>query len=147
MKNANIPIAAANLSLRTHTLFEFTPEDWHELWMKQHRLSGCTTDPSMENDRTGTHIVGWNAKGPTAAQLKDFEEIKAQLMQLYRLLRQRLLKGEIACTPTEGACQFCDFGSICRYSGQLYKRNITSEELKKEREVHAEMEPGTTGSD
>ena len=62
-------------------------------------------------------------------------------------LRQRLLKGEIACTPTEGACQFCDFGSICRYSGQLYKRNITSEELKKEREVHAEMEPGTTGSD
>ena len=137
MKNPDIQIEAAKLNLRSFELSENTEEQWYLEWIKAHRLSGKTTDSSMETDNSGTHIVGWNQKGPSKAQLQDFKELETTLMELYHLLKKRLLNGEIDCTPTEGACLFCDYAGICRYSGQLYKRNVTKDELGREREDHA----------
>lgn len=137
LKNNDIPITAARLNLRNNELLECGHEDYYSEWMKAHRLSGKTTDASMENDNNGKHIMGWNAKGPTSTQLVDFDVLKEELLMLYRTLRKRLLSGVIDCTPVEGACTFCDFGSICRYNGLQYKKNITIEEMLEESEDHA----------
>lgn len=137
LKNDDITIEAAKLNLRNNELEILDEETYYTKWKKEHRLSGITTDSTMENDNDGSHIVGWTAKGPSSAQLKDYDELIVTLQDLYHTLKNRLLSGQIDCTPVEQACTFCDFGSICRYNGQLYKKNITAQEIEEEREIHA----------
>lgn len=142
LKNADTSIDAAKLNLRSFDIVEGSEEVWHEEWFKNHRLNGKTTDGNKASDGNGTHIRGWGEAGPSSRQLTDFNELWSTLLKLYRILKERLANGNIECTPTEDACLFCDFAGICRYNGQLYKRNITKEELwekDKEKETKEEV--------
>lgn len=141
LKNADVPIDAAKLNLRSFDIIENNPDIWHYDWFKNHRLNGKTTDKNQANDTNGEHIRGWTKNGPSSKQLSDFDDLTYTLLRLYRILKDRLVSGNIECTPTEDACLFCDFAGICRYSGQLYKRNITKEELwEKESEENTMVE-------
>lgn len=133
LKNADASIEAAKLNLRSYDLTVNNEEIWHEEWVKNHRLNGKTTDADQANDTNGAHIRGWTEKGPSGRQLNDYADLSDTIMELYRVLKERLISGNIDCTPTEEACLFCDFAGICRYSGQLYKRNITKDELWKKK--------------
>ncbi len=137
LKHSDVNLSAAKLSLRTFELEFFDEDENYAAWIKNHRFSGKTTDANQENDLSGKHIVGWNAKGPTSSQLIDMQEVTKISEDLYFVLSQRLFQGVIDCTPTEDACTFCDYKMICRYFGQKYKKNITSEEISEERERNA----------
>ncbi len=142
LKNENISVDAAKLSLRPFDLILYDDEHYFDEWLKAHRLNGVTTSTNNENDDNGKHIVGWNQKGISESKIKETRYLLELLNTLYRMLRKHLLEGKITCTPVEGACLFCDYKNICLYQGRSYIKNISEEELK-EVEEHAKVEPGT----
>ena len=121
LKNENIPVAAAKLNLRRNELSYLGIEDYKPLWHHSHRLRGKTIALEAANDNDGTHIV--NAK-----KTVDYEVLIASLLEVYKQIHDNILHGKIDCTPTESACAFCDFGSICRYHGQFYLCNIDNKQ-------------------
>lgn len=126
LKNKDIPVSAAKLNLRNNELTELSAQDWKTQWMKEHRLTGKTTSADFANDHNGAHIVGWSEKGPSSSYINSVEEIENTMLNLYTLLKERLLQGNIECSPVESACTFCDFASICRFKGQPVKSNVDS---------------------
>lgn len=50
-----------------------------------------------------------------------YEEAKEQLITIYQYLIDRLLEGVIDCTPTEEACKYCEYSSICMFKGEKRK--------------------------
>ncbi len=131
LKNENILIDAAKLSLRPYELVVYDSDDHYKNWVNQHRLNGFTTNSSIENDNNGKHIVGWNEKGISESNIKNIDQLFELLLDLYNILRTHLSNGLISCTPVEGACAFCDFKNICRYQGRVYLSNIKEEERRK----------------
>lgn len=61
--------------------------------------------------------------GINAKVLKPFiyEEAKEQLLTIYQYLIDQLLAGTIDCTPTEDACTYCEYSSICMFKGEKKK--------------------------
>ncbi len=108
-----------------HSLKEF---------IKNHRLSGWTFHNTSSLDN-GQHILIADY---------DFDKVQETLNALFDLLVDRIQKGQIEVDPVEGACSFCNFGSICRFKGKGKKTIplvLVEQSLKKEKEVSSdEME-------
>lgn len=53
----------------------------------------------------------------------SYEEIKNQLNIIYQYLIDQLLVGNISCTPTDSACKYCEYSSICMFRGEKIKKS------------------------
>lgn len=120
LKNDNIDIAAAKVT--RGNLVEFTEEDYHQNFMKNHRLSGWTFNESELLDYDGRHCVGirTSSKG-LSFTIYDFNLIDQVLKELYQLLVDKLQQGLIPVDPVEGACTYCKYQTICRFKGEQRK--------------------------
>lgn len=47
----------------------------------------------------------------------QYDLAKQCIEQLYTYFHDAVLGGDIRLAPVEGACTFCDYRSICRFSG------------------------------
>ena len=83
---------------------------------KKQRLSGWTfTERLTELDDDEKHINHGSHKN-----YPDFDSVKEILKEVYEFFFVNVSTGCIEVHPTEGACTFCNYKSICRYHGEMY---------------------------
>lgn len=100
--------------------------------IKERRMKGWTfEDRTVELDENKKHIV-------SVGTLMEYDLAKECMKELYAYFHDHLLNGEIALSPVEGACTFCDYRSICRFSGDY--RPVTPIVMKDTDLKHAKEE-------
>ena len=83
----------------------------NERLIKTRRMKGWTfEDRIVELDENKKHIV-------SVGTLMEYDLTKECMKELYTYFHDHLLNGEIGLTPVENACTFCEYRSICRFSG------------------------------
>lgn len=86
-----------------------------ERMINSRQLSGWTyLDHSTELDENGEHIKSLNTQ-------YDFDKVQDCILKLYELFYTQLTEGNISINPTDDACMFCKYKSICRYHGDTRK--------------------------
>lgn len=65
-------------------------------------------DRDTESDASGSHLK--NARG-----VFSYDLVEKCIISLYDMFRQEVLQGNIALSPREDACDFCDYKCICRF--------------------------------
>ena len=45
----------------------------------------------------------------------DYDEISKLIHELYEAIADQIMSGDIRIEPTNGACKFCNFSSICHH--------------------------------
>lgn len=97
---------------------EIEETDWDEAsilkrFLSQRRLKGWTfTDRTTEIDDNGQHIV---------TKQYDLDSVQTCLTAIYDYFYQQLMNGNIELSPTEDACTFCKYQSICQFHGEKRK--------------------------
>lgn len=122
LKNENIPYTAGKLSRRKPvTHLPSSKEEYEEVRYKAHRMNGWVMDSEIQAlDDNGTHIVGvtQNKEGVVKPRkLYDLNSIERYFTEMYQMIGNRILHGDIRCTPMEEACMFCSYYEICRFKG------------------------------
>lgn len=115
MKAENIRQEAGTYGFKNGVQQTDIQADIFKQFIKARRLCGWSfTERKTETDENGDHIVGL---GSTF----DFDAVRQCITELYQYFRSSLLEGNIALSPVEGACTFCDYRSICRFSSDYRK--------------------------
>ena len=102
---------------------------------KKQRLSGWifSTDIDLFDDNA-EHVANlkYTKDGVVPRDknsLRSLELLQKGMKNILVYLAMRILDGKIECEPCEGACDFCEFHSICRYHGQpLLKEAIIDDQ-------------------
>lgn len=111
LKDENFSHEAANVSRNVVSDVVMNDDLLKERLIKQRRMRGWTfMDRSVELDDDTAHIV-------SAKKLMNYDLVEECIKQLYTYFHDHLLNGEIDLSPVEGACTFCEYRSICRFSG------------------------------
>lgn len=92
-----------------------TPEEVRSSFLNARKLSGWTfIKRETELDDNGQHIASLTV-------IRDFEQAKELMEHLYSYFYKQIKAGNIALSPKEGACTFCDYRGICRFHGRYEK--------------------------
>lgn len=118
-----------------------------ELIHQAQRLNGWVFSQDISHfDQEGTHIVGLTQSKEGAVRSRktyDLKLLRKGMRHILLYLADQILQGEIACEPSEEACLYCEFHSVCRYHGQPYEKAAIIDregEWIKEEKDDAEME-------
>lgn len=110
------------------------PEDGEDVTaalQKQFRLSGLTlSDPAVvdctEQVRDGKYSAilagvrtGKGGYSGAVCAETDMRRLLKKAQQIAASSAEAMLSGEIAVRPAEGACEWCDFKSVCRFDTKL----------------------------
>lgn len=121
LKNQNIPYIAGKMKRRPVGFVESEKEEYEDNIMKAHRISGWTMRKDIDMlDDNGSHIIGvsMNKDGIVKARkYYHYETIYEWFIKLYRVIGNRMLSGDIACSPDADACTYCAYYEICRFKG------------------------------
>lgn len=131
LKNENITYDAGKIQRRPIEYSENSQERLHLIWQKEHKLSGWIFDEQISDaDITGTHLQGLTKKKDGSfgiRKLYDFEKIETYIKEVYNIVAGQILTGNIALTPSEKACTFCKYHSICRFHGRFHQKDTLIE--------------------
>jgi ATP-dependent helicase/DNAse subunit B len=115
LKETPAPIVAASVSRLVVTDTEINETVYQDALVKQRRMRGWTfANRQTELDENSLHIVGLK-------NIMDHDLVQECIKELYIYFRDSLSAGNIALSPAEGACTFCDCRSICRFHGEYRK--------------------------
>ncbi len=110
LKSEAVKQDAGSYGFKTGAVQNDTAEGVFEKFINARRLKGWAfTDKKTELDENGDHITGLKTT-------YDYPVVRDCILELYRYFRSSLLEGNIALSPVEGACGFCDYRGICRFS-------------------------------
>ena len=109
-----------------------TDEMISENFMKAHQLKGLVFALDENLDQDENHIK----TGRKDARMIDLDLTRKYIKDIYLYLLKTIRSGEIPVRPVEGACQYCEYHSICHFKGlELKKLDQPIEgQLKKEAE-------------
>lgn len=120
-KNENIHAGAGKMTRRPVAYVSYGPEELQEQFLASKRLRGWTMHQDLDIiDDDGTHILGVRANKDgliKARKSYSLDTMEQLFLQMYETIGKRILRGDIACSPTEDACMFCPYKEICRFQG------------------------------
>lgn len=99
---------------------EIEEQDWSEeaelvRMLNERRLRGFTfTKRLTEMDDDEKHIVSLKTQ-------MSYELIEECLKEIYEYFYTHVTQGEIDLSPTDNACLYCDYKTICRFHGERRK--------------------------
>ena len=99
---------------------EIEEQDWSEeaelvRMLNERRLRGFTfTKRLTEMDDDEKHIVSLKTQ-------MSYELIEECLKEIYEYFYAHVTQGEIDLSPTDNACLYCDYKTICRFHGERRK--------------------------
>lgn len=132
LRNENINVHAGKLSRRKPiTYIPSSNDEYQEIRLKAHRFQGWTMHSELSVlDDSGSHIVGLsqNKTGDIKSRkLYNLQTIETYFLQMYQTIGNRILHGDIRCTPVIDACMFCKYQQICRFKGVFSEKEILIE--------------------
>lgn len=120
LKEPNVAIAAAVSSGRGKKKeviwSDLTEKEISAAVKKSRQLKGWTfTTDTTSLDDDESHIA-------TIAKSHDYEGVYGAIQTLYEKFYTEIADGNIALSPLENACTFCDYKTICRFRGEYRKK-------------------------
>ena len=116
LKNASYDVPAKKVVKKDVIETDWNLESEHTRMINARRLKGWTfTDRYTELDDNQEHITSVDRE-------KEFTNVEDCILTLYETFYEELIQGNISLDPTENACNFCEYKSICRFHG--IKRKI-----------------------
>lgn len=126
LKNDDIKAPTSKVDARRFEVIDPEVNQERELWIQSHRLDGLTFADTNMLDFDGRHIK--NFKNGMPSKIYSLDDLSGFIHAVYTYLTDQLASGTIDLTPTEDACMFCDYFSICRFHS-LKVKNIVPEEI------------------
>lgn len=115
LKDASYDVQARKLAKSEVNDTEWEENEEFERMLNARRLKGWTfTDRTTEMDENRKHITSVNKQ-------MNYDEVEDCILSLYELFYQQVTEGNITLAPTENACAFCEYTSICRFHGERRK--------------------------
>ena len=127
-KTESIAQPAMKINRQKKECRECEAEDMRGELQKKKRLSGWIFSENINLfDDDASHVANLKlADGKVVGRdkntIRSLPAIMDALTKILTYLGESILQGEIACEPGEGACDFCDFHSVCRYRGQPFTK-------------------------
>jgi len=89
--------------------------------IKKHRLTGWFFVEKAQMFRSKDYVQGLINDQNVAKRYKyDLLKVEELFTEIYSYLVNELSLGQIQRRPTESACKYCDYASICWYKGKVY---------------------------
>lgn len=108
-ENTNVSAGSFNASKLEHSYYDRT--DWLKLYFKNHSIEGYSfAEPDNE-------LLSFYKE----KKVKNANEYKDILNQLYECLAKSISDGIINVRPGENDCRYCSYKGICHYYGDTYK--------------------------
>jgi ATP-dependent helicase/nuclease subunit B len=127
------PVGAFYLSMRNLDVsiprYKFVKKDYFEFdsdlseaeIIKKHRLTGWFFVEKALMFRSKDFVQGLINDQKVAKRNKyDLLKVEELFTEIYSYLVNELSLGQIQRRPTENACKYCDYASICWYKGKVY---------------------------
>lgn len=131
LANPNLSMYYAKLKKRPLSYYYCTEDNIEEERQKNKRLSGLIYSESISVcDDNGSHIknVSIDKEGNVSAKtIYHPQVLSASLKKIYQILSSKILQGDIACEPSESACTYCSYASICKHTNQTYEKEMLIE--------------------
>lgn len=145
----SIKMIAGKLKKRPLMYINYTEEDYYASFLKENRLHGwvCDMDYIEAMDDNGSHIVGVSnskSSGISARTIYHYDTLKQYMNEIYRIVGNKILEGEIECEASDSACLYCPYARICMKANKTYDKdeiiNVTSSLYLKGGRKDADME-------
>lgn len=127
LKNENITHSAGKITRRKPiTYTETGPDELNTLLYNTHRLNGWSMINKLSIlDDQGTHITGIRCNKDeeiVTSKLYNLDTLEIYFHEIYQIIGNRILNGDIAIEPSEHACDYCAYHEICRFHGLPFER-------------------------
>lgn len=116
----NLDVSVPRFKIVKKEVIDFDAELCDELIIKKHKMTGWFTVDKAEMFKSKSFVLGLN-KDSIVGRLYKFDLLKIEELftEIYSYLVSELSKGKIQRRPTESACAYCDYASICWYKGKV----------------------------
>lgn len=128
-KNENVALDAYSIgrrSTKAYTVEENGRDEYKIKHAMAHRMNGWSTSFDINIiDDDATHIKGLKISDDEVSASKIYhpDVLEEYFMEMYRIIGEKVLSGDISCIPEESACMFCPYASICRNGKAVFKRD------------------------
>ncbi len=127
LKNENITHSAGKITRRKPITYNETgPDELNTLLYNTHRLNGWSMINKLSIlDDQGTHITGIRCNKDeeiVTSKLYNLDTLEIYFHEIYQIIGNRILNGDIAIEPSEHACDYCAYHEICRFHGLPFDR-------------------------
>jgi ATP-dependent helicase/nuclease subunit B len=118
MRNLDVSIPRYNIVKKE--VVDFDAEQCDAQIIKKHKLTGWFVVDRVEMFRSKLYVQGLNNDNKIGSLYKfDLFKIEELFTEIYSYLVNELSQGKIQRRPTESACTYCDYASICWYKGKV----------------------------
>lgn len=125
LKNTSYDVLAKKVVKTDVVETEWDTESEFHRMLNTRRLKGWTfTDRYTELDENKEHITSVDRQ-------KEFDKVEESILALYEMFYDEITIGNIELSPTENACTFCEYKSICRFHGDKRKtKPLVGQDIK-----------------
>jgi ATP-dependent helicase/DNAse subunit B len=118
MRNLDVPVMRYKIVKKE--VIDFDAEQCDAQIIKKHRLTGWFVVDKAEMFKSKSYVQGLNNDNNIGSLYKfDLLKIEKLFTEIYSYLVNELTQGKIQRRPTESACAYCDYASICWYKGKV----------------------------
>lgn len=116
----NLDVSVPRYKIIKKEVIDVDADQYDELIIKKHKLTGWFVVDKAEMFRTKSFVMGLNNDNKVGSlYMFDLTKIEELFTEIYSYLVSELSKGGIQRRPTESACAYCDYASICWYKGKV----------------------------
>ncbi len=129
MSYKDISMSFASLNLRAKEISENVECDHEDIFYKNNKINGWHFLSTDLIDSSARFFKSINKEGlPSNAYIKNIDGLEKHINYIYKYLVNEIKNGSIKCTPVLGACDYCDYKSICRFNSMHIKSIISPQE-------------------
>jgi ATP-dependent helicase/DNAse subunit B len=116
----NLDVSVPRYKIVKKEVIDFDDEQCDEQIIKKHKMTGWFVVDKAEMFKSKSFVMGLNKDNNIGILYKfDLLKIEELFTEIYSYLVSELSKGKIQRRPTESACAYCDYASICWYKGKV----------------------------
>jgi ATP-dependent helicase/nuclease subunit B len=116
----NLDVSVPRYKIAKKEVVNVDVEQYDELIIKKHKLTGWFVVDKAEMFKSKSFVMGLNNNNNIGSLYKfDLMKIEELFTEIYSYLVNELSNGNIQRRPTESACTYCDYASICWYKGKV----------------------------
>jgi ATP-dependent helicase/DNAse subunit B len=116
----NLDVSVPRYKIVKKDVIDVDAEHCDELIIKKHKLTGWFVVDRAEMFRSKSYVMGLNNDHKIGSLYKfDLSKIEELFSEIYSYLVHELSQGNVRRRPTENACKYCDYASICWYKGKV----------------------------
>ena len=116
----NLDVSVPRYKIIKKEVIDVDADQYDELIIKKHKLTGWFVVDKAEMFKSKSFVMGLNNDNKVGSlYMFDLTKIEELFTEIYSYLVSELSNGSVQRRPTESACTYCDYASICWYKGKV----------------------------